>query len=312
MDLFSGIGGFSLGLERVGMKTVAFCEIEKFPQAVLRKHWPGVPIYDDILTLTADRLRSDGIGAIDVICGGFPCQPFSVAGRRAGKEDHRDLWPEMFRIIQECQPTWVIGENVTGFVGMAFERTAADLESEGYEVQAIIIPACAIGAPHRRDRVWIIAYSNKNESTGLPRRKATKCPIAGSSCEYVSTDSDRERCRQGGDNWEERHVPDEQIGSAKENQSERHRREFGAGADGTISTHPKSAGLEGKNRSEPKNCEFTRLCEWQTVAPVCGGDNGLSRGLDKHRAARIKALGNAVVPQITEIIGRSIMEKIAP
>lgn len=140
------------------MKTVAFCEIDPFCRKVLRKHWPDVPIYDDIRALTKSQLERDGIKGIDVVCGGFPCQPYSIAGRKRGTADHRDLWPEMFRIIKELKPTWIIGENVAHFVGMAFTRTKIDLESEGYEVQPLIIPACGVGAPHRRERVWILAY----------------------------------------------------------------------------------------------------------------------------------------------------------
>lgn len=161
LDLFSGIGGFSLGLHRAGMNTVAFCEIEPYPQAVLRKNFPGVPIYDDVRTVTAERLHADGIDTVDLICGGFPCQPFSVAGQQRGKDDDRHLWPEMFRIISETKPTWVIGENVTGFVSMALCEVSADLESIGYEVQPFIIPACAVNAHHRRDRVWVVAHSKR-------------------------------------------------------------------------------------------------------------------------------------------------------
>lgn len=130
LDLFSGIGGFSLGLERAGMKTIAFCEIEDFPRKVLRKHWPDVPIFEDVRKLHAADLPEP----VDVICGGFPCQPFSECGKRKGKDDDRYLWPEMFRIIKECKPTWVIGENVTGLDGLGLEQSASDLESIGYEV----------------------------------------------------------------------------------------------------------------------------------------------------------------------------------
>jgi len=158
LDLFSGIGGFSLGLERAGMETVAFCEYDKFCQQVLKKHWPHIPIHDDVRTLDAKQYR----GAVDVVCGGFPCQPFSVAGKQQGKSDERHLWPEMLRIIRECQPTWVIGENVSGFVNMALDDCWADLEAEGYEVQPFIIPACGVEAHHRRDRCWIVAYSERN------------------------------------------------------------------------------------------------------------------------------------------------------
>lgn len=155
LDLFSGIGGFALAARWAGINTVAFCEIEPFAQKVLKKNFPSVPVFPDICKLK----RSSINGTVDIITGGFPCQPFSVAGKKRGTEDDRDLWPEMFRIIKEFKPTWVIGENVANFVGMAFERTKTDLESEGYEVQPLIIPACGLNAPHKRDRVWVLAHS---------------------------------------------------------------------------------------------------------------------------------------------------------
>ena len=160
IDTFSGIGGFSYGLERLcgGFETVAFVEQDKFCQKILRKHWPDVPIHDDIRTFS-----TDGLGRIDLLCGGFPCQPWSVAGKREGHEDslNRDLWPEMARIIQELRPRWVIGENVRGFVNepMGLARTLTDLDSLGYQSTYWILPAASVGAPHRRDRVWIVAHA---------------------------------------------------------------------------------------------------------------------------------------------------------
>ena len=158
LDLFSGIGGFALAARWAGINTVAFCEIEPFAQKVLKKNFPSVPVFPDICKLK----RSDINGTVDIITGGFPCQPFSIAGKKRGTDDDRDLWPQMFRVVKEFKPTWVIGENVANFVGMAFERTKTDLESEGYEVQPLIIPACGLNAPHKRDRVWILAYSDSN------------------------------------------------------------------------------------------------------------------------------------------------------
>ena len=157
LDLFSGIGGFSLGLERAGMQTVAFCEIEPYPRAVLRKHWPNVPCYEDVRTLTAERLNADGIGPIDVICGGFPCQPFSQAGKQLAEKDVRHLWPEYFRLVKECRPSWVIGENVIGLINLGLDAVLDDLEGIGYATRTFDIPACAVGAPHYRRRVWITA-----------------------------------------------------------------------------------------------------------------------------------------------------------
>lgn len=159
LDLFSGIGGFALGLERAGFRTTAFCEIEPHCRAVLRKHWPETPIYDDVRTLTASALSRDGI-EVDVICGGFPCQPWSLAGQRKGRDDDRDLWPEMLRIIGDCQPRWVIGENVPGLDDkrfMALDGVLSDLENAGYEARPFEIPACAVDAPHKRSRLFIVA-----------------------------------------------------------------------------------------------------------------------------------------------------------
>ena len=164
LDLFSGIGGFSYGLEKTGFQTVAFCEMDKYCKLVLQKHWKGVKIYNDVKEITKEKLESDGVELPDIITGGFPCQPFSVAGKQKGTSDDRHLWPEMFRIIQELKPRWVIGENVKGLVnlqdGMVFETVCTDLEGEGYEVRAFNIPAAGVGAPHRRERIWIVAHSN--------------------------------------------------------------------------------------------------------------------------------------------------------
>jgi len=162
LDLFSGLGGFSLGLERTGhFKTVAFCDNNKYSKLVIDKHWKGIKIYDDIKEITKEKFTTDGIEAPDIITGGVPCQPFSVAGKQKGTSDDRYLWPEMFRIIKAFKSKFVIVENVRGIVnienGMVFETVCSDLESEGYEVQAFNIPAAGVGAPHRRERIWFIA-----------------------------------------------------------------------------------------------------------------------------------------------------------
>ncbi len=186
LDLFSGIGGFSYAAEKLvgGYETVAFCEQDKFCQQVLRKHWKDVPIYDDVRTIDATRL-----GKIDIVAGGFPCQAVSQAGLQKGTEDDRWLWDEMFRIIQDCKPKWVIGENVQGLIninkGVLFEQVQTDLENEGYSVQSFVIPACAKNAPHRRDRVWIIGYSEHN---GLSSAK-----IRGSNEEITTRTKKRKK-----------------------------------------------------------------------------------------------------------------------
>jgi DNA (cytosine-5)-methyltransferase 1 len=154
LDLFSGIGGFALAARWAGIETVGFCEIEEFPKKVLEKNFPGVPIHPDITTLDGRKYAG-----IDVITGGFPCQPFSTCGKEKGTKDPRHLWPEMLRVVSEARPTYVVAENVSGIVRLGLDVVQHDLESEGYASRAVMVPACAKGAKHRRDRVWIIAHS---------------------------------------------------------------------------------------------------------------------------------------------------------
>ena len=230
-DLFSGIGGFALAARWAGLETVGFCENDKFCGKVLKKHWPDVPLYEDIREINGEQLKNDGITA-DIITGGFPCQPFSVAGKQRGENDDRYLWPEMLRIIREMEPTWIIGENVRGIVNMALDEVLADLESAGYSTTAFVIPACAVNAPHRRDRVWIVAHPS---GEGLQRGE------------------------------EARNIPDKNGKNGQELWDEQ---------------------FAGRSRVEGWD-------KFPTVAPVCGRDDGVP-----DRVHRLKALGNAVVPQI--------------
>ena len=161
LDLFSGIGGFSLGLESTGFfKTIAFCEKDEFCKKVLKKHWSQIPIYNDIKTINAGQISAD------IVSGGFPCQPFSVAGKQRGKQDDRYLWPEMLKVVTEVKPRWFIGENVSGLInineGMVLRQVCDDLEKQGFQVQCFVIPASGIGAWHQRKRVWIIGHSYEN------------------------------------------------------------------------------------------------------------------------------------------------------
>ena len=166
LSLFSGIGGLDLAAEWAGFRTVGQCEWADYPHAVLKKHWPDVPKWRDIRTLTGESFyEQTGLRTVTVVSGGFPCQPFSTAGKRRGKEDDRYLWPEMLRVISEIRPTWVVGENVAGLVSMALDTVLSDLENIGYACQAFVIPACAVDAPHRRDRCAIVGYSKHD---GLP------------------------------------------------------------------------------------------------------------------------------------------------
>ncbi|WP_127483955.1 DNA cytosine methyltransferase [Paenibacillus ehimensis] len=166
LSLFSGIGGIDLACEWAGIETVAFCEREPFCQRVLRKHWPNVPIYDDVCTLTKERLDADGIGTIDIVLSGDPCQPYSHSGERQGEEDDRFLWPEVDRLLETIRPRWVLRENVTGNITLGLDGVLTDLERHGYTWQSFVIPAAAVGAFHRRDRVFVVAHSG---SFGMER-----------------------------------------------------------------------------------------------------------------------------------------------
>ncbi|MGM9627274.1 MAG: DNA cytosine methyltransferase [Faecousia sp.] len=190
LSLFSGIGGLDLAAEWAGFRTVGQCEWADYPRAVLEKHWPVLPRWRDIRTLTGDDFYAKtGMRTVDVISGGFPCQPFSTAGKRRGKDDDRYLWPEMLRVISEIRPAWVVGENVAGIVSMALDTVLSDLESIGYSCQALVIPACAVDAPHRRDRVAIVA---NDSCIGLKRMRGEREQVCKSQFEEKVSDGHRD------------------------------------------------------------------------------------------------------------------------
>jgi len=210
--LFAGVGGDTLAAQWAGFETVLFVEIDKFCQKVLNKHWPDVPIIGDIHDVKGEAYK----GTITLITGGFPCQPVSVAGKQRGKEDDRWLWPEMLRVISEIRPTWVVAENVAGLLRMGFGDCISDLESAGYETTSFLIPACAVNAPHRRDRVFIVGYSKDRRGQWESRTRG----LVGSSQDVVDTSrkgfqdgdagqdrrrshiqSTREGCRRDGSQW---------------------------------------------------------------------------------------------------------------
>lgn len=323
-SLFSGIGGFDLGLERAGMEVVWQVEIDEFCNKVLAKHWPNVKRYGDIKNVT-------NLEPVDLICGGFPCQPFSCAGKRRGKEDDRYLWPEMFRVIQEAKPTWVIGENVGGFVNMGLDQCVSDLEAEGYEVEPIIIPACAVNAPHRRDRVWIVANSNRSKSRTSPsgtdenrseiiqEQQLPQSEYSGQNFDVTDTTNTgiknlrRERQNAVFQNAVTADSPCRETQSAESWRL--HAEPCGKDSNVSYTTDERLQRSVKTVREERQksNDELLHGCrgEWrepwiEVAARLCRVDDGIPPPLD--RVKRLKALGNAVVPQVVEIIGRAIME----
>ena len=281
LDLFSGIGGFSLGLEATGgFETKAFCELDKYCKSVLKKHWPNTRQYDDIKELTYDKLRSDGIDTIDIITGGYPCQPFSVAGKQKGTEDKRHLWPEYFRLVKECRPTWVIGENVSGHIKLGLDQVIEDLESEGYATRTFSISASSIGANHQRERIWIIANSNSN---GLLKDHSN---IRPQSTESIGKDSGSIRK----DIPREQHMANTNSGSEETLNQERILGE--QNTEGETERYPDgSLQVHGQWNFEPN------------VGRVADGIPS--------RVDRLKSLGNSLVPQIPYYIGQTILRTMA-
>jgi len=297
IDLFSGIGGFAYAIDQVweNVKHI-FCEIDPFCQQVLKKHWQGSVIYGDIREVIADA-ESEGLQGnklinphskgprssgsvtkrdafqVDILTGGFPCQPFSCAGKRKGTDDDRHLWPKMFRVIQLTKPTWVVAENVRGLLtieqGVVFEQVCLDLEGEGYEVQAFVIPAVAVNAPHRRDRVWFVA--NRRCERPLEQEQQT---TRGKQCDSDVTDT----------------------GEQPNN---------GCGVVGIEEA-------SGVRRDKHANGSWDQNW-LEVATELCGVDDGLPAKLDgfeltksKHRVERLKSLGNSIVPQVAKKIFEAI------
>lgn len=296
LDLFSGIGGFSLGLERAGMRTVAFCEIEEYPRQVLAKHWPNVPIYDDVRTLDADTLRRDGI-AVDVICGGFPCQDVSFAGKRAGLEGARSgLWREYRRLIGELRPRFVIVENVPGLLSLGMGTVLGDLAALGYDATWDCIPACAVGAPHRRDRVWIVAHAFGDQLRQQSRRRGRQ---GGSGTTLAATNGEAQPMAYS----DELARNERRAGDAAEITRGRNADRSGIGSAVCNANVSGLALPERQSRDVGEECAAIVGADWWLIEPDVGR---VADGVPA-RVDRLKGLGNAVVPQVAEAIGRAIM-----
>ena len=277
-DTFSGIGGFSLGLESTGFyKTIAFCEQDEFCQTILKKHWPDVPIFSDIKDLDYQKLPD-----FDVLTGGVPCQPFSIAGKKKGTEDDRHLWPSMLEIITRKRPSVVIIENVTGIISIFLDQLLLDLENENYTARSFVLPAIAFDAPHRRDRIWIIAYSKSNVANTTSKRHSRG----------PSTRSGEISKRHIQQNKQKR----SQVGSKISRCS-------------NVSDTDKQrtqVQTKGKQPSIKLSGSKSKETWWETESRICGVPDGVSYGVDRNRAKRIKALGNSIVPQIIESIGYAV------
>ena len=294
LDLFSGIGGFSLGLERTGgFETVAFCEIEPYCRAVLAKHWPSVRQYDDVRALTADILRRDGIG-VDVICGGFPCQDISVAGKGAGLAGARSgLWREYARIIGELRPSFVIVENVAALLGRGLADVLGDLASLGYDAEWHCIPAAAVGAPHRRDRLWVVANTARLQP-GRTQQRSERQRIGASRQPQLMADANKLPWYQG------RSRDAAQISGRRD-------ADRGCEQPDVCNTIVSRLALpERQSRDNGQKLTTIERTDWWFSEPDVGR---VAHGV-RHRVDRLKGLGNAVVPQIPELIGKAILDSI--
>lgn len=295
LGLFEGIGGFSLAAKYVGWETLAWCEWNEFGQRVLKHHFPEAEGFGDITKSDFTKYAN----RIDVLTGGFPCQPYSLAGKRKGKDDSRHLWPEMLRIIREVQPTWVVGENVYGLVnwneGLVFEEVSADLENEGYEVQPYILPAVSVGAVHRRDRVWFVSHRKDASYSNSDGRN-------GRNSQHEVFSDER--------GFNALNDPNENDGQGPSSNSDNERLE----REARIRTQ------EGqRRRNRVYDGEFTWVGgkeywdNFPTQSPVRCGDDGIpDRMVDitipRWRKEAIMALGNAVVPQVVIALFNTINE----
>jgi DNA (cytosine-5)-methyltransferase 1 len=303
-SLFSGIGGFDLAAEWMGWENKFHCEWNPFGQRVLKHYWPNSESFTDITKTDFTKYY----GAVDIISGGFPCQPYSSAGKRLGKEDERHLWPEMLRAIREISPRFVVGENVRGLTnwngGLVFEEVCAELESYGYQIAPVIIPACGVGAPHRRERIWFVAQNplcsgcllGEIEQKGAEIWQQRNTSARGADGVYISEGfiTDSKRGRHGGSSETQRTDFTRLERKLEENIGQHRHNVWGETA--RCSTN------------------FSTNANWDnfpTKSPICGGNDGISRELDgitfsKWRNESIKAYGNAIVPQVAYQIFKAL------
>lgn len=294
-SLFTGIGGFDLGFERAGMRCLWQVEIDAYCNKVLERHWPDVRRLRDIRDCGSHNLPP-----VDTVCGGFPCQPFSLSGNRRGKSDDRFLWPEMLRVVAELKPSWVVAENVFGFISLGLDDALADLEAEGYEARPVVFPACAVGAPHRRDRVFVLAYSPDGRRTPTHAEKwNVQEPYTGG--DVPNTDSSWQQQPQGSITEERGWLGDGGEADVSQPNS------FGRQACDYVHGHAE----KGKSKREfiSTDSAFGAVQDWWGTEPRVGRVvDGLSTRLDRFRCRKcLEGLGNALVPQVAQVIGHYLV-----
>jgi len=312
-SLFSGIGGFELAAEWMGWDNLFHCEFNEFGSKVLNHYWPESKHYGDITKSDFSKFRD----RIDILTGGFPCQPYSAAGKRQGKDDARHLWPEMLRVIREVRPRYIVGENVYGLVtwngGVVFDEVCTDLEVEGYAVWPIVIPAAAVNAPHRRDRVWFVAYS---ENSGHRGRVCEQCAdrereLLQNECKWSEMGCEVKGCCRVGDvaNANNQSIHFKKVTIEHTNGFGQKRR--------LHKNKSKTSIREQFGQRDARSFESTTWDNFPSQSPICGGDDGLPTELDgitfsKWRNESIKAYGNAIVPQVAYQIFKAIdrLEKV--
>ena len=321
-SLFSGIGGFELAARWAGFTNVFSCEIEEFNQRVLKYHFPESTLYENVKEFNATQYR----GRVDLITGGFPCQPYSAAGKRLGKADDRHLWPEMLRIIQEVQPRYVVGENVRGLLnwngGLVFDEVQTDLENIGYEVTPYLLPACGVNAPHRRDRIFFVANAKnirRVQTKNVGRERREQKPYNGKEVRR-SLDADgagrnaTHSSRVGLEHGTKRRSIEGSEGKVRQRVAG-HVATESKERDTTNTLRPggRQNHRQGKAEQFDKNGTTNNWENFPTQPPVCGGDDGLPAQLDgitfsKWRKESIKSYGNAIVPHVAYELFKAIKE----
>lgn len=292
VDLCSGIGGFALGFEWAGLSRPAmFCDIEPWPRKVLAKHWPDVPIEEDVKVLANEPEKIPAGGRDTILTAGYPCQPFSQAGKRLGTEDGRHIWPYIREIVAQKRPSWCVFENVYGHVSMGLDQVLSDLETDGYATRAFIVPACGVNAPHRRDRVWIIAHANSESEPDVPGYVAEGQRLVGNTTDI------------GRNGWAETAGRTGQTYQQDEPRPEI-RGELGGSSEDVADTD--SARSEEQWWGEPAQSQYeaAQRGDWWLSEPPVGR---LAHGIP-NRVDQLKGLGNAILPQIAMQIGIAIRQ----